>query len=69
MEINFRTKEESNRIQREEFLKLSPVERIYSFFDLMYKMKKFPVRNTEDKSDNFLIEFNDSFDSGKVKLN
>jgi len=59
MEINFRTKEESNRIQREEFLKLSPAERIYSYFDLMYKMKRFPVRIKEDKSNNFLIVIED----------
>lgn len=35
MEIRFQTKEESNKQQQEDFLKLSKVERIYSFLRLM----------------------------------
>jgi len=46
MEIFFRTKEESNLIQEEEFLKLAPKERFYSFLALMNKLKIFI--NTED---------------------
>ena len=41
MEIFFRTKEESNRIQEEKFLKLAPQDRFYSFLALMFKSKIF----------------------------
>ncbi len=41
MEIFFRTKEESNRTQEEEFLKLAPQDRFYSFLALMNKLKIF----------------------------
>lgn len=34
MEITFRTKEESNRIQEETFLKMTPVERVLAFFQM-----------------------------------
>ena len=56
MEIRFQTKEESNRQQQEEFLKLSKVERIYSFLRLSERISKFPVKNKVDKNkDNFQI--------------
>lgn len=57
MEIRFQTKEESNNQQREDFLKLSGVERVYTFWRLMERMSRFPVKNklTENKS-NFIIE-------------
>lgn len=56
MEIRFQTKEESNRQQQEDFLKLSKVERFYSFLRLSERMSKFPVKNKIDKNkDNFLI--------------
>ena len=56
MEIRFQTKEESNRQQQEEFLKLSKIERIYSFLRLSERISKFPVKNKIDKNkDNFLI--------------
>lgn len=56
MEIRFQTKEESNRQQQEEFLKLSKVERFYSFLRLSERMSKFPVKNKVDKNkDNFQI--------------
>jgi hypothetical protein len=57
MEIRFQTKEESNNQQREDFLKLSGVERVYAFWRLMERMSRFPVKNklTENKS-NFIIE-------------
>jgi len=45
MEIRFQTKEESNRQQYEEFLKLSKVERFYSFLRLSERMSKFPIKN------------------------
>jgi len=56
LEIRFQTKEESNRQQQEEFLKLSKVERIYSFLRLSERISKFPVKNKVDKNkDNFQI--------------
>ena len=56
MEIRFQTKEESNRQQQEDFLKLSKIERIYSFLRLSERISKFPVKNKVDKNkDNFLI--------------
>ena len=56
MEIRFQTKEESNKKQEEDFLKLSKVERFYAFLRLSERMSKFPVKNKENKNkDNFLI--------------
>jgi len=62
MEIRFQTKEESNRQQQEEFLKLSKIERVYSFLRLSERISQFPVKNKIDKNkDNFqiLIDRND----------
>ena len=57
MEIHFQTKEESNKKQLEDFLKLSKVDRIYSFLGLILKMKQFPTKHKiENKSNNFVIE-------------
>lgn len=57
MEILFQTKDESNKKQLIDFLNLSKIERIYSFLDLILKMKQFPVKNNiENKNANFIIE-------------
>ncbi len=57
MEIFFQTKEESNKKQLLDFLNLSKTERIYSFLDLILKMKQFPIKNKiENKNANFIIE-------------
>lgn len=59
MELRFQTKEESNQLQQDEFLKLSKIERLYAFFRLMEQMSKFPVQTKEDKNkDNFVIVIN-----------
>ena len=55
MEIRFQTKEESNEIQRDSFFKLSKIERIYSFLNLMHKVNQYPTKVKEDKSANFLL--------------
>lgn len=55
MEIQFQTKEVSNKMQRESFLKLSKVERIYNFLNLVYRVNQFPSKVKSDKSTNFLI--------------
>lgn len=44
MEVRFQTKEESNKQQQEDFLKLSKVERFYSFLRLSERISRFPVR-------------------------
>jgi hypothetical protein len=57
MELKFQTKEESNREQREAFLRLLPKERFYRFLDLCESLKKFPVKTTNNApTDNFVIE-------------
>ncbi|MFD1602042.1 hypothetical protein ACFSJW_24065 [Flavobacterium artemisiae] len=56
MEIRFQTKEESNRQQQEDFLKLSGAERVRSFLKLSERISRFPVKNRVDKNkDNFII--------------
>ena len=54
-EIRFQTKEESNRLQEEEFLKLSPQERLFRFFELCYLFNQFPLKDPQTKSNNFEI--------------
>ncbi len=57
MEINYRNKEESNRLQEEAFLKLSPIERFYAFLQLSERMARFPVKSPDTTrwSKNFQI--------------
>jgi hypothetical protein len=56
MKISFQTKEESNKKQLDDFLKLSKSDRIYSFIRLSESIPKFPVKNKVDKNkDNFII--------------
>jgi hypothetical protein len=55
MKIQFQTKEESNKKQQEEFLKLSGMERIYSFLNLAYRVNQYPTKNKIDKSKNFIL--------------
>lgn len=56
MNISFQTKEESKRQQEEEFLKLSPSERLLSFLVMLKKMRAFPTKAEYDTKDNFVIE-------------
>jgi hypothetical protein len=57
MELKFQSKEESNREQRESFLRLAPKDRFYAFLDLCENLKKFPVKSTnKSPSDSFIIE-------------
>ncbi len=58
MEIKFQTKQESNREQEEEFLKLTGGERVYAFYDLILKMKRFPTKAKPKENTNFVIEIN-----------
>ena len=59
MEISFQTKEESNRLQREAFLKLSPSERVVSFFRLMQQVNNFPTKINSDNK-NFIVIIEDA---------
>lgn len=57
MEIRFQTKEESNKQQQDDFLKLSKVERVYAFWRLMERVSRFPLKDKVDKNKgNFIIE-------------
>jgi hypothetical protein len=56
MELFFQTKEESNKKQIDDFLKLSKSERFYSFLRLMEKMQEFPIKNKVKKSTNFILK-------------
>ena len=54
MEIRYNTKEESNKIQLENFLKLSKIERLYAFINLCEQINLFPTKS-DRKSNNFSI--------------
>lgn len=60
MQINYRSKAESNRLQQEEFLKLSPAERFYAFLALSERISKFPLQRPDMHrwKGNFVIEIN-----------
>jgi len=54
--ISFRTKEESNQIQKESFLRLSKEERIYHFLRLMEQVSMFPTNTRKEKKHHFIIK-------------
>ena len=56
MELHFQTKEESNRKQLEDFLKLSKTKRFYQFLRLMEKVNQFPMKHKNDIDSNFIIQ-------------
>ena len=55
MEINYRTKEESKKAQKEAFLKLTGAERILKFLELQEAMSLFPTKVKKDRSEHFVI--------------
>ncbi|WP_428223741.1 hypothetical protein [Flavobacterium sp.] len=57
MQVTFQTKEESNRQQREAFLKLSGAERVFAFIELSKQINAFPTKHKPEKSNNFIIDF------------
>ncbi len=63
MEITFQNKEQSNKQQREDFLKLSGAERVIAFINLSKKINAFPSKRIEKTSNNFLIDFTKTNDS------
>jgi hypothetical protein len=60
MEIRFRSKEESNRAQEEEFLQLSGAERFFAFLELSRAvMRQFPQKDDAEpdlSKTHFVIE-------------
>ncbi|OYQ44410.1 hypothetical protein CHU92_02420 [Flavobacterium cyanobacteriorum] len=56
MEIRFQTKEESNRLQREDFLKLPGGERVLAFLRLCAALEHFPSKKKLKQKDNFIIK-------------
>jgi len=48
-------KEERNKLQELDFLKLSPEERFYTFLQLSERLQKFPVSKKRLENGNFLI--------------
>ncbi|PCI95503.1 MAG: hypothetical protein COB15_12145 [Flavobacteriales bacterium] len=60
MEVVFQSKEDSNRKQEEEFLKLLPMERFYRFLKLSEASKRlFPFNSKKEKENNFNIIIKD----------
>ena len=63
MKIYFATKEENNRSRQEEFLKLTPVERLESFLRDASLNAELPQKegafNPNDKKGNFVIDMTD----------
>ncbi len=56
MEITFQTKKQSNLQQQANFLKLSKIERFYSFLRLSEHICRFPVKHKKEDSSNFIIK-------------
>jgi len=55
MKISYRTKDEANSQQEEDFLKLSGVQRFYRFLDLMHQSKSFPTKVKKVENENFQV--------------
>jgi hypothetical protein len=56
MEISFRTKEESNKEQEAAFLALTPMERLYTFFDMIRWHQQLPTQKNPETSNNFILK-------------
>jgi hypothetical protein len=63
MEIFFGTKEENNQRREEEFLKLTPGERLIAFIEMVTAPRTFPLpadyEHPNDKKNNFVIRKKD----------
>jgi len=55
MEVRFQRKEECNLEQREAFLRLSPIDRFYTFLDLSERLSEFPTKFKPIVSDKIFI--------------
>jgi hypothetical protein len=65
MEVRFQTKEESNKLQQEAFLKLTKVERFYQFLRLSEMANRFPIKFKPMEKGNFIISIPDKNELGK----
>jgi hypothetical protein len=60
MRIEFRTKEEANKAQEEDFLRLSGEERMKEFFTLSRRiMREYPSSIQRSYGDNLVLELKD----------
>lgn len=63
MEVFFATKEENNKRREEEFLKLSPEERLMNYFDRLFAPRTTPLSDDymhpNEKKGNFVLRRND----------
>jgi hypothetical protein len=60
MHIEFRTKEEANKAQEEDFLRLSGEERMKEFFTLSRRiMREYPSSIQRSYGDNLVLELKD----------
>lgn len=50
MEIVFQTKEESNKKQQEDFLKLPKWKRFFVFVELSKQINQFPTKHKKEKN-------------------
>jgi len=68
MKISFGTKEEHKRQKQEEFLALSPVERIYAFLRLSSRIAEFPTaQKNNEPTQNFVVKpKNQAWNLGKT---
>lgn len=59
MELSFASKEENNKRREEEFLKLSPIERLMDFIDRLSKPSILPTKDAKghrnDAKGNFIL--------------
>ena len=59
MELSFASKEENNKRREEEFLKLSPIERLMDFIDRLSKPSVLPAKDDighkNDIKGNFIL--------------
>ena len=65
MEVQFRTKNESNQEQERNFLELTPVERIYRFLDLMQRINRFPTKAKHDENTFIIHIYTGKWGNGK----
>lgn len=56
MEISFLSKQNSNKKQREEFLKKTPEERFHLFLKMIENYRIFKTNKKQNTSNTFLIE-------------
>ncbi len=54
--ITYGTKEQHNKRREQEFLKLTPAERLVWFLNAITKINSLPTKSKKDRSNHFIIE-------------